>query len=154
MCLQLACPAHGLCAECPGACLPRSALGPHMQRLELQHTSVHGDCTVAPRTHSEVTTATGVSVLTQLCLVRNAIRFREVTVLCLWVRARARLRRPFLEPKRARARADPSCQMVTFSRILIHQPRETQHYFAQVPSSSSFETFGLCRIKCFCHCRC
>ena len=67
-----------------------------MQRLELQHTSVHGDCTVARRTHSEVTTATGVSVLTQLCLVRNAIRFREVT---------ARLRRPFLEPKRARARA-------------------------------------------------
>ena len=61
-----------------------------MQRLELQHTSVHGDCTVAPRTHSEVTTATGVSVLTQLCLVRNAIRFREVTVLRLWVRARAR----------------------------------------------------------------
>ena len=88
-----------------------------MQRLELQHTSVHGDCTVAHRTHSEVTTATGVGALTQLCLVRNAIRFREVTVLCLWVRARARLRRPFFEPKRARARGPKLPKMVTFTDL-------------------------------------
>ena len=60
----------GCVPETPAPVCRGFRLGPTCIDLSF-NTSVHGDCTDIRGMHSEVTTATAVSALTQLCLVRG-----------------------------------------------------------------------------------